>query len=373
MPGYSVRRNVTFLMHLLMWGVFGFAFFVFQPLNASVNFPTGFWIRQGIFFTTLVGAFYLNVQVLVPRLLFRDRTATFIAAAVGVVAAVILIFWAVDAWLNLTELMYKAYHPDKPIKRPLPQFRWFQPTLMTTLLVMGVSTSIATVLKWQADAQLRQALEQAKTASELSFLKAQINPHFFFNTLNNIYALTLVDVEAARDALHRLSRMMRYVLYETQAGSTMLSKEIAFVQDYMQLMQLRLTDKVAVTFEQPKPLHDVPIAPMLLLPFVENAFKHGVSSVYDSRIHIGIHQHGNELSMEVRNTVFPEKMPSLEAGSGIGLTNTRRRLDLLYPDKYVLAVEEKTPENEYAVHLKLFLDGQAVPVEQVIATSNVPV
>ena len=373
MPGYSVRRNVTFLMHLLMWGVFGFAFFVFQPLNASVNFPTEFWIRQGIFFTTLVGAFYLNVQVLVPRLLFRDRTATFIAAAVGVVAAVILIFWAVDVWLNLTELMYKAYHPDKPIKRPLPQFRWFQPTLMTTLLVMGVSTSIATVLKWQADAQLRQALEQAKTASELSFLKAQINPHFFFNTLNNIYALTLVDVEAARDALHRLSRMMRYVLYETQAGSTMLSKEIAFVQDYMQLMQLRLTDRVAVTFEQPKPLHDVPIAPMLLLPFVENAFKHGVSSVYDSRIHIGIHQHGNELSVEVRNTVFPEKTPSLETGSGIGLTNTRRRLDLLYPDKYVLAVEEKTPENEYAVHLKLFLDGQAAPVEQMIATSNVPV
>ncbi|RIV19363.1 sensor histidine kinase [Fibrisoma montanum] len=373
MPGFSVRRNVTVLMHLLMWGVFGFALFVFQPLSSSVTLPTEFWIKQGIFFALLVGAFYINAQILVPRLLFRDRINAYLASVIGVMAVVLLIHWGIEVYFNLAELVYKAYHPDKPVRRPLAQFRWFQPALMTTLLVMGVSTSIATVLKWQADAQLRQALEQAKTASELSFLKAQINPHFFFNTLNNIYALTLVDVEAARDALHRLSRMMRYVLYETQAGTTMLSKEIAFVQDYMQLMQLRLTDKVAVTFEQPRPLHDVPIAPMLLLPFVENAFKHGVSSVYDSRIHIGIHQHGSELSMEVRNTIFPEKTPSLEVGSGIGLTNTRRRLDLLYPDKYVLAVEEKTPENEYAVHLKLYLDGQAAPVEPMLTASSVPV
>ncbi|MDB5243398.1 MAG: signal transduction histidine kinase LytS, partial [Spirosoma sp.] len=198
-------------------------------------------------------------------------------------------------------------------------------------------------------------LEQAKTTSELSFLKAQINPHFFFNTLNNIYALTLVDVELARDALHRLSRMMRYVLYETQNGTASLSKEVSFVGDYIQLMQLRLTDKVTVTLNTPSPLHDQPIAPMLLLPFVENAFKHGVSALQPSLIAINIQQEQNKLLLEVRNTLFMDKNHSLEAGSGIGLTNTRRRLDLLYPGQYALHINEHTPEGEYQVQLTLNL------------------
>lgn len=351
----TLRRNVPVLIHVLAWGLLGFALLVYQPLNWDVTLPRQFWVKQGIYFALLVGAFYLNTQVLVPLLLFRDKTSLYITSLVTAALIVVAVLYTIDTRLNLPELMHRAFHPEGGPRKPRNLWIWSQSILVTTFLMLGIGTSIASVQKWQEDARLRLSLEQARVSSELLFLKAQINPHFFFNTLNNIYALTLIDVEASREALHRLSRMMRYVLYETGNDTTMLSKEIDFVQDYIQLMQLRLTDKVTVTLEQPKPLKDVPVAPMLLLPFVENAFKHGVSAMRPSRISIIIHQEGSKLEMEVRNTIFPEKNQSLEVGSGIGLTNTRRRLDLLYPERYELSVKEDTPENEYLVHLNLQL------------------
>ncbi|WP_128544328.1 sensor histidine kinase [Larkinella soli] len=349
----KLRRDFPLLIHMLGWGLLGFALLVYQPLSWEVSMPTLFWVKQGIYFSLLIGAFYLNSKVLVPRLLFRDRNSLYILSVLGTATLVILCLWGVERGFNLSELVHKAFHPDGGGR--VKRYGWVQPSILTTLLILGTSTSVAVVQKWQDDAQLRQSLEQARIGSELLFLKAQINPHFFFNTLNNIYALTLIDVEAAREALHRLSRMMRYVLYETGSDTTTLSKEISFVQDYIQLMQLRLTDKVNVTLEQPKPLSDVPVAPMLLLPFVENAFKHGVSALLPSRIFIGIRQQGQQLEMEVRNTIFPEKNPSLEMGNGIGLANTRRRLDLLYPDRYQLSVIPETRDHEYLVHLSLNL------------------
>ena len=347
------RRYVSILSHLLGWGLLGYLLFFSQPFSSDIRLPDLFWVRQVIFFGLMVGTFYLNTQLLVPRLLLNSQTSRYLLALTGVIVLIILILWGVEMGFNLPVLVHRAFHPDG---RGQPRlYGWIQPALFTILLVLGISTSLALLQKWQTDANLRLALEQAKTTSELSFLKAQINPHFFFNTLNNIYALTLLDVETAREALHRLSRMMRYVLYETQSGATLLSKELAFVSDYIQLMQLRLTDKVTVTLTSPDPLHDQPIAPMLLLPFVENAFKHGVSALHPSRINIVIEQQLNQLLLDVSNTVFMDKTPSLEAGNGIGLTNTRRRLDLLYPGQYALHIDEHDPAGEYHVHLTLNL------------------
>ena len=207
-------------------------------------------------------------------------------------------------------------------------------------------------------------------ATELSLLKAQINPHFFFNTLNNIYALTLLDGEQARAALHRLSRMMRYVLYESPAGHTRLSQEIGFLRDYIELMHLRLTTKVQVRFEMPDPLSPDPagsdpagsdpfIAPMLFQPFVENAFKHGVSATAPSSISIELRQPtANTVVLCVRNTLFPNRPAAAAADDepgGIGLLNTQRRLDLLYPHAHTVRVTPRTAANEYEVCLHLNL------------------
>ncbi len=356
----SFRPYVPLLIHLLGWTLLVFALLLYNPLLTwNVELPTEFWIKQGVLLALYVGLFYLNAQVWVPRLLLRDRVVPFVLLVLGAVVGAYALVKVVETGLNLPELMHQAFHPDGGGKRwgggggRFNRFDVFVP--LSVLMVLGISTSIAAVQTWQRDAHQRQVLEQEKTSTELSFLKAQINPHFFFNTLNNIYALTLIDAETAREALHRLSRMMRYVLYETQAETTLLSKEIAFVQDYIQLMQLRLTDKVTVHVEPPSPLRDVPVAPMLLLPFVENAFKHGVSATQPSRIHVGIHQQNGTLDVDIRNTVFPEKAPSLEVGSGIGLANTRRRLDLLYPGRYDLTVHQDAVANEHQVHLLLHL------------------
>ncbi|WP_347158070.1 sensor histidine kinase [Pontibacter chitinilyticus] len=351
MANTFINRHGYFLIQLLV--LLGLLLLLCQPLAWDIQLPRQFWVKQGIVFLLWIGVFYLNTQLLVPRLLFENKLGAYIAAVFGGVMAVLLASSLVDYWLNLPVLMHRAFNPGETSKGH-DDWPYINPVMvLATLFVVGISTSITTVKKWQKDTEIRQLLEQQKTISELSLLKAQINPHFFFNTLHSIYALTMLNVDTAREALHTLSRMMRYVLYETQSGTTLLSKEVEFLQDYINLMKLRLTEKVNVTFDKPDQLRDVPVAPMLFLPYVENAFKHGVSALLPSSIYIALCQQNHTLHLEVRNTVLPEKRVVLEESSGIGLANTRRRLDLLYPGAYTLQVTDNTPENEYRVHLTL--------------------
>lgn len=345
---------MPWLIHVLVWTLLGFVLLLWQPLTWQITIPSQFWVKQAVLFGLLLAVFYINTKIWIPRFLFQNRTAVFVALNVAAVLLVSFLVQRVEIWVNLRESMEAAFKAvrNSGVMRKEDSLDYF--SLLTALMMIGISTSVAAVQKWQHDAELREKLEHAKTESELSFLRAQINPHFFFNTLNNIYALTVIDVESSREALHKLSRMMRYVLYDSQQGTVRLSQEIDFAQDYIKLMQLRLTDKVTVQLTPPQPMTDVPIAPMLFLPFIENAFKHGVSATQPSRIEIVIRQDGAKIFVEVKNTLFPEKKStSLEESNGIGLVNTRRRLDLLYPGRYELDVQENRRENEYKVQLEL--------------------
>ncbi|MDR3693019.1 histidine kinase [Mucilaginibacter sp.] len=351
----SKSKLVTVIIHILIWSVFGMIYF-FQPVTWDIPVPYQLWIKQGIILGLLVAAFYLNSFVLVPRILLKKNNASiYFFSIAGMACIIVLLNVYVDGWLNLPQLMDIAFHAHGHHKHPGRDHNWDFYMIAEIALVLGVSTSITTIQKWQNDKQKHQEMEQDKISSELSFLKAQINPHFFFNTLNNIYALTLVNVETSRKAIHQLSRMMRYVLYDTQNSTTQLSQEIAFVKDYISLMQLRLTDAVKINYSSPASLKDVAIAPMIFLPFIENAFKHGVSATQPSYINISISQQNSSVDLKVVNTIIKEQNNNLEAGSGIGLNNTRRRLDLLYPGKYDLKIEEDTAENIYSVHLTLHL------------------
>lgn len=360
----AVRPYLPALIHVLVWLTLGIIQMILHPLSWNVPLPLQFWVMQGIIFSTFVGLFYLNALVLAPRFLFGNKIWLFIFLALASGVLAFKLITTTSEWLNVPELIHKAFNPNGNYQQFLRRRRGSlgapgQPgsifvTIMI-LLILFISTSVAAVQKWRQDTKIRQDLEQEKINSELSFLKAQINPHFFFNTLNNIYSLTMFNIEAAREALHTLSRMMRYVLYETKSDTIPLSKEIAFVQDYIDLMKLRLTDKIRVTFDSPLPLQEVAIAPMLLLPFVENAFKYGISTTSPGHIYIGIRQQARRLEIEVRNTLFTEERVNLEESSGIGLVNTRRRLDLLYPNRYQLSVMEHSPENEFRVSLVLEL------------------
>ena len=347
--------SVLVLIHILIWAVIAVVLFIYQPLSWNIALPIQLWIKQGIVLVLLIVSYYVNANLFVPKFLLQNRTRDFFILLIMLVGVVLFINSWMDPWLHIPQLMDKAFRHHGPPPRPRDHKRDFSVLMLTmTSLVLGISTSVTAIQKWQTDQRLRQELEQEKTTSELSFLKAQINPHFFFNTLNNIYALTVVDVEASREAIHKLSRMMRYLLYETQQDITLLSKEIGFIKDYIELMKLRLTDRVTLQFNYPENLKDEQIAPMLFLPFVENAFKHGISSTEPSNITILIEQDDNQLSINVRNTIFDDPQVQMEGDSGIGLNNTRRRLDLIYPYHHTLSIE-RTADNQYNVKLTLNL------------------
>ena len=353
----SKSKLVTILIHILIWAVFGWAVVFYQPFFNNITIPYQYWIKQSLLLGMLVGGYYLNSTILVPKFLLKNRTGYYLLFLVVIALGILLLSSYLERLFNLHQLFMEAFRKSgpPPKKHHDDDNHWNMGLLVIITLVVGASTSVTVIQKWQKDNQEREELEKDKVTSELSFLKAQINPHFFFNTLNNIYALTVVDAEVAGKAIHQLSRMMRYLLYDTQQGQTMLSQEIAFVKDYISLMQLRLTDVVKVNIDSPPNLQDLPLAPMIFLPFVENAFKHGVSATQQSHIDIIIWQKDKVLDLTVKNSIMNDNSVSLDTNSGIGLVNTRRRLDLLYPGKYKLDISELNANNEYTVHLILDL------------------
>ncbi len=364
MPVQPAQHRLSIIIaHVLVWVFFGIAIFFYHPLFSGVEIPYQAWVKQAVTLILLVIIFYINVAVLVPRFLLRNQLFYYSVMVIALVATTVMVNrWVEDTLDDRRSLAANMHEQQTKNTRfspgGLPRQRRpiDRPTILISALVLGIGTSITVIQKWQKDKQQREELEKEKISSELSFLKAQINPHFFFNTLNNIYALTQVDAAQAGNAIHRLSRMMRYLLYETQQGETLLSQEIAFVQDYISLMQLRLTDAVKLTIDiSCSFIPDLPMAPMVLLPFVENAFKHGVSATQASEIDIIIQQSGSQLDVSIKNSIIKDNNISLDSNSGIGLQNTRRRLDLLYPGKYILHISRPAAGTEYQVHLMLDL------------------
>ncbi|MCE7057921.1 histidine kinase [Algoriphagus sp. AGSA1] len=357
MINLSPKRRVSILVHILGWTMLSTVLLLLSPLSWRVDIPVEFWIRQAFMALLLISIFYVNMLWFVPKVLLEGKHAVFLLTIIlgGVLFVGVLIY--AENFLNLPELMHYAFHPDEPYTPRPRRTSGDIFNIMLYLLSIGISTSVASVQKWQRDESVRRELDQQRINTELSYLKAQINPHFFFNTLNNIYALTNLDVKKAQEALLKLSRMMRYVLYENQKNETLLSREVGFINDYIELMKMRLTEKVTLNISIDEPKDDLVIAPMLLLPFMENSFKHGVSSQQESEILIKLEIMGDTLFFETRNHIFPVHHDSPEAKeNGIGLVNTQRRLSLLYPDKHRLKFGKDESKQEYWVNLTINLE-----------------
>jgi len=338
----------SFGLHALGWLLFGFILLFYIPLTWNIILPSFFWIWQSILLTIMIFLFYFNAKLIVPQTIIKDKISLFL----------LWIFLVILA-MQLLSFFYTSY-TDKHYKIDgLLLFKRFRNPVfdnfvfMMTLLILGISTSWSLLEHWQNAAQHKQQLEQDKTMAELSMLKAQINPHFFFNSLNSIYSLTYLNIEDSRNALHTLSRMMRYLLYSTEGERTTLEKEVVFLKDYIALMKLRANCKLNIITKFHENLKDYPIAPMLLLPLVENAFKHGVHATDKSEISIVLEQKEANLEFEVENTFF-KKPISLDIG-GIGLTNTKRRLQLIYPNKHSM-IAEINEKGNYKVNLQIILE-----------------
>jgi LytS/YehU family sensor histidine kinase len=199
--------------------------------------------------------------------------------------------------------------------------------------------------------KLQKELEKEKLNSELAFLKNQISPHFFFNTLNNIYSLISINADDSQKAVLRLSKLMRYLLYDSEHGNTKLSNEIDFMNNYIDLMKLRISDKIRMTVSFPEKYEDINIAPLIFIPFIENAFKHGISYREKSFIDISMTAEYGCLKFSCINSLLKSREDTEPDHTGIGLENVTKRLNLLFPGKHNLKINKM--ETQFEVLLQI--------------------
>lgn len=241
---------------------------------------------------------------------------------------------AVRAFLHALFLPSEMHHPARP-PRPLNEtVGFFLVNAVIYSLVAGLSVAIKMTDGWYRVAAIQRELEKERAEAELQNLKSQLNPHFLFNTLNNIYSLIAFSPEKAQEAVHDLSRLLRYVLYESSQPFVPLEKDFDFLRNYVELMRIRLPKHVELKTNIVASSPGTLIAPLLFISLVENAFKHGVSNNKPSFIHLDIHQEGAEVVCTIVNSYFPKSPDQDKSGSGIGLLNLEKRLGLLYPGHF---------------------------------------
>lgn len=308
----------------------------------------GFWFTLSnellnlSFFAVIV---YINLLYLIPR--FMARQALLYLGLLALLCALVTPFKVLAFYIKfagMPEYQYALYQK--------------QPLLFLSSFLMGLfSTVLRIVMDWWRYQAEKQELTTQTMQSELRFLKNQINPHFLFNTLNNLYALTLKKSDEAPEIVLRLSEIMRYMLYECNERQVYLSKEIQYLQNYLELERLRQKPDMEIRLRVEGLVGDQMVAPLLFVPFVENSFKHGLNHhLQDSGyVRILMRISGNELMFEVENSKSetPPRVSHPRSG-GIGLHNVRKQLDLMYPGKYRLDIEEEP--HRYAIRLQLTLD-----------------
>ena len=345
-----MRRRSWFipLIHVLIWLVYlALPFLLHSPPPAHHDAPpspergqelNNQWTLILLLMNVLMlPVFYLNVQVLTVRLLNRRRYWLFVLAQAAMLGAFYVVTMEVARWMQ----------PER--HRPIP--------LMLLVFNYALVMMAAIAYRLTADRirqdHVLQARENETLKSELQFLRWQISPHFLFNVLNNFVALARVKSDRLEPMLLSLSSLMRYMLYETDERKVTLAEESRYLQDYIALQTMRFGDSVAV-FTDIRPgggLHT--IEPMLLIPFVENAFKHGTGLIESPEIHLSFSVvHDTTLHFSVRNkhTVTASIQ---DATHGIGLSNVQRRLNLIYPDRYKLTITRD--EHWFAADLQLQL------------------
>lgn len=296
----------------------------------------------------LLLVFYANYFGLIKRFLFKKKNMLFYSSnlVMLVVVALLSVF--------LKSLIEDPRPPRPEEMDTLWRYvHFFVRDFLSLVMTVGLSVAIRVTGHWHVIEMERQEAEHRQREAELYNLRQQLNPHFLFNTLNNIYALVTVSPERAQEAILELSKLLRYVLYDNEYEYVDLNKEIEFVSNYVELMRLRLAADVDVRMNVQVEDEHIPIAPLLFISLVENAFKHGISSNQPSFVHIDIVQGEHSIDVKIDNSYFP-KTSNDHSGSGIGLENLRRRLAILYPQRYELTTTI-TPNNTYSTELRIAL------------------
>lgn len=272
----------------------------------------------------LAGVFYLNYFVLVPKVLNKKGMTPYFIILTALLGSFILF-----TTIIFDELVIEVPPPVKPIQASFP---------FVIAVALGISIRFLTQKQQEDEQKKERELEYLK--SELTFLRSQISPHFLFNIMNNVVALSRLKPHLVEPTLIKMSHLLRYMLYDTDEQKGTLGKEIEYLESYFDLQRMRFGGAVELSFEK-KGEADIAnakfIEPMLLIPFVENAFKHGTGMIADPYIRVSLNWDAQQIHFTVANKYDPNAIPEKEVASGIGLKNVLRRLELLHPDAFEYA------------------------------------
>ena len=287
----------------------------------------------------LMFLFYSYYYWLIDKLWFKKRYILFILVAVALILCMSYSKYEIFSYFELHKRKYKM--------PPFHAFMYFD--FLSNLLPIVFAMAIRNAQRNFSLEIAQKEVQAQKLQADLTQLRYQLQPHFFFNALNNIYSLIAFDPQKAQQSVHSLSKLMRHFMQNSDQKQISLAEEVDFLQQYISLMQLRLTDKTTVQVDFPKQVPQLTIAPLLFISLVENAFKHGVSATEATTLKFSLYIEGHTLVFRSENTLLPNQEHLYS--SGIGLANLQQRLALLYPEKHQYTIEKK--DGKYCAILKM--------------------
>jgi len=343
----KIKRLIEPAIHVIIW-LSGFLLVAgYVNTLGYIKRGTGNFIYPVAMGTIINMVLFYSVSLwLIPRAGSRKYRVRFVASLLAVLLALTITESLLDFFLFP---VYYSSHEESYLSQ-------FFVTLAINIFILALALAYGFTRVWLKGEKQRQELKSEKLAAELNYLKAQVNPHFLFNMLNLAFAsATKNGDDFTADLIEKIASQMRYMLYESNVDKVLLSKETEHIESYISLQKLRISDEMPVTvrFKCEGDFSSDSIAPLLIIPFIENAFKHGLSFDEPSLISIGISCSESILSLEVSNPVKRRKEQPDKKSSGIGLENVRKRLAILYPGKHSLAISEDA--GIYNVRLQITL------------------
>lgn len=329
------KKIVNTGLHVVLWVLFLILPVLLLPeLQQRMTSKNCHLINYLALNATLVFYFYFNYSWAIPKLYFKQKYLRFIAVHIAATLGVYLFIIAFNQIFTFPCIPDIDITPIKLLNRSI---------LPRHILIFLVSflTSINVRLK---------SIEEEKTKADLQLLRTQINPHFLFNVLNTIYGQAIIKSENTADSIAKLSDLMRYALKEANVPLVSLQKEITYLESYIALQAVRLTDKTNVDFQINGPTEHLKIPPMLFIPFIENAFKYGVSNEVNTTIKIIIEVIDRQVTLLVENSIVSNQS-NIEESNQFGINNVKNRLDLIYGNKYNLTIKDAV--NHYKVYLEI--------------------
>ncbi|WP_247236664.1 sensor histidine kinase [Telluribacter sp. SYSU D00476] len=372
-PAYRLRRHLTFWVVVVMFFtvVSGTGY---MGIEGRGKFPLYIIYKIGFLETMIVLPVmlflcYFSIYLVIPRFLLKGKYSQLLISVVGTLVLATILYTFL-AYFLLVPLRTAHQVPGANLPFLLLSMGLLS-GFRGGIAVAGLAVAIKLTKQWYFQNQQYQQLESERLKAELQLLKAQLHPHFLFNTLNNLYSLTLIQSEKAPDVVLKISSLLRHVLYECDIPKVPLRKEVKLIQDYVELEKDRYGNRLDVSMSISDNLNNKVIAPLLLIPFIENSFKHGISEQLDfGWINLELTVQGNTMKFKLMNSISensPEYQASISPG-GIGLENVRKRLELVYPNKHELKVISEN--GMYMVSLVLELEEEKP--EHVLSNTNDP-